>query len=124
MTSLIACLSTGKGTWAQVNELIQGAEWDKIFLITNVFGKEKFQNQSNTKLLVFDLNKPSDILCDEIVASLHKENLGAEVAVNIYSGSGNEHMALLAAILKLGLGLRFIFSKNNKVEELKLFSFD
>ncbi|MFH1589797.1 MAG: hypothetical protein ABIB43_04490 [archaeon] len=121
MTSLIACLSTGKGTWAQLSEVINGAEWEQIFLITNEFGKEKFA-KGNAELMVLDLNKSPDILCDEIVASLHGKNIGMEVAINITSGSGNEHMALLSALLKLGLGIRFVFSKNGKVEELKLFS--
>ena len=122
MTSLIACLSTGKGTWAQLNEIINGAEWDSIFLITNQFGKEKFQGR-NAELICLDLNKSPDILRDEIVAALHRKNLGTEVAINISSGTGNEHMALVSALLKLGLGIRFVFSKNGKVEELKLFNF-
>ena len=35
MTDLIACLSSGKGTWGHVNRLISDGEWGKIFLITN-----------------------------------------------------------------------------------------
>lgn len=121
MTTLVACLSTGKGTWAQLNEIIKGAVWDKVFLITNEFGKEKFQKEK-VELIVLDLNKSPDILCDEIVAELHEKNIGQEVAINITSGTGNEHMALLSALLKLGLGIRFVYSKNGKVEELKLFN--
>ena len=126
MTSLIACLSTGKGTWAQLSEIINTVEWEKIFLITNEFGKEKFSTKSNTELLVVDLNQSSDILSDQIVAKLHDKDIGTEVAINLTSGSGNEHMALLSAVMKLGLGIRFVFSKNGKAEELKLFnmSFD
>lgn len=125
MTTLVACLSTGKGTWGQLSEIIRGAEWDKVFLITNEFGKEKFQKEK-AELIVLNLNKSPDILCDEIVAALHGKNVGPEVAINITSGTGNEHMALLSALLKLGLGIRFVYSKNGKVEELKLFnsSFD
>ncbi|MFH1770889.1 MAG: hypothetical protein ABH828_05035 [archaeon] len=121
MTTLVACLSTGKGTWAQLNEIIKGAEWDGVFLITNEFGKEKFQ-EKKAELIVLDLNKSPDILCDEIVAALHGKNIGPEVAINMTSGTGNEHMALLSALLKLGLGIRFVYSKNGKVEELKLFN--
>lgn len=122
MTSLIACLSSGKGTWAQLLEIIRGAEWDKVFLITNDFGKEKFR-ESDVELICLDLHKSPDILSDEIIASLHGKHLGAEVAINLTSGTGNEHMALLSAVLKLGLGIRFVYSKNGKVEELKLFNF-
>lgn len=122
MTSLIACLSSGKGTWAQLLEVIRGAEWDKVFLITNYFGKEKFR-ENDVELICLDLNKSPDIISDQIISSLHGKHLGAEVAINLTSGTGNEHMALLSAVLKLGLGIRFVYSKNGKVEELKLFNF-
>jgi len=125
MTSLIACLSSGKGTWAQLLEIINGAEWEKVILITNSFGIEKF-SQAKAELIVLDLNNSPDILSDQIVASLHEKKIGTEVAINLTSGTGNEHMALLSAILKLGLGVRFVFAKNGTVKELKLFnsSFD
>jgi len=123
MTSLLACLSTGKGTWTQVNGIINSATWDNVFLITNDFGKTNYKSQGNAKLLVFNLNKHPDILSDEIVTMLRAENLGPEVAINLTSGNGDEHMAILAAVLKLGLGVRLVFFKDGKVEELKLFNF-
>jgi len=52
MTTLIACLSTGKGTWGHVSRLIQDHEWEKIFLITNEFGKENFNNQKNAEFIL------------------------------------------------------------------------
>ncbi|MBC8495474.1 hypothetical protein H8D36_04940 [archaeon] len=125
MTSLLACLSTGKGSWAHLLEVIRGTEWDNVILVTNEFGKERF-NEPNVQLITLDLNLSPDILSDSIVAALHGKNLGMEVAINMSSGTGNEHMALLSAVLKLGLGMRLVFSKNGTVEELKLFnaSFD
>ncbi len=123
MTTLLACLSTGKGSWAKLNGIVSGAEWQKVILITNQFGKEHFSSNEKIELLVFDLEKSPDILSDEIVAALHGKSIGSEVAINMSSGSGDEHMALLSAVLKLGLGVRFVFLKNNKVEELKLFNF-
>ncbi len=121
MTVLIANLSSGKGTWAKIYELIKGLDWEKVILITNDFGKERFQKDNKTELMVLDLNSSPDILSDQIIAGLHGKDLGQEVAVNFSSGSGDEHMALLSALLKLGLGVRFVFIKNNVVEELKLF---
>ena len=41
MTDLIACISSGKGTWGHVARIIDGQEWNNIFLITNDFGKDK-----------------------------------------------------------------------------------
>ncbi len=123
MTTLLACLSSGKGSWTKIYEIIKGVDWEKIILITNDFGREKFEKKPNTELIVLDLNTSPDILTDKIIASLHGKNLGPEVAINMSSGSGDEHMALLGAVLKLGLGVRLVFSKNGKVEELKLFDF-
>ena len=123
MTSLIACLSSGKGSWAKIYNIINGAVWEKVFLITNDFGKEKFEVKKGVELIVLDLDKSPDILSDEIIAALHDRDLGSEIAINLSSGSGDEHMALLSAVLKLGVGIRLVFAQNGKVEELKLFDF-
>jgi len=38
MTDLVAFLSTGKGSWAQVSSVINGEDWKKVYLLTNDFG--------------------------------------------------------------------------------------
>ena len=50
MTTLIACLSTGKGTWGHVNRLIEDGKYEKVFLITNDYGKENFNKNDKTDL--------------------------------------------------------------------------
>lgn len=117
MTSLIACLSTGKGTWGHVSRLIEDEKWDKVFLITNEFGKENFQNTKNTELIIIDSNKGLKELQKDIVDQL-KDKIEGEVALNIVSGTGKEHMALLSALLKLGLGIRLIALTKDGVEEI------
>ena len=109
MTNLIAILSTGKGTWGHVNGLINGQEWEKIYLITNEFGKENFKANEKTELIVIDTNGSPDKIRDEIEASL-KGKFSEEVAVNFVSGSGKEHMGLMSALLKLGVGFRLVTS--------------
>jgi hypothetical protein len=50
-------------------------------------------------------------LRDEIKAKLTpllEGLLDTDVAVNLVSGEGAQHMALLAAILQLGLGIRLV----------------
>ena len=54
MSTLIACLSTGKGTWGHVSRLIKENEWSNIFLITNEFGKENFTKSENTELILIN----------------------------------------------------------------------
>ena len=34
MTELVACLTTGKGSWTEVAKLIAGENWEKVYLIT------------------------------------------------------------------------------------------
>ncbi|MFH0874972.1 MAG: hypothetical protein V1859_03480 [archaeon] len=118
MTSLVACLSSGKGTWSHVAKLINSENWDSVFLITNDFGKNNFKPDSKTRLITIDESK--DIT--DIITNIHKELENkindTEVGVNLVSGTGKEHMAIISALLKLGLGLRFVYCNNDKCIEL------
>lgn len=118
MTDLIALLSTGKGSWTNVIRLIKSQEWDKVYLVTNDFGKDKFNPESNTELIVCNMNNESRQLRDEIYNKLKDKVTGPEVAINMCSGTGKEHMALLTAILQLGCGIRFVDMNNEKFHEL------
>ena len=118
MTDLIACLSTGKGTWGHVSHLIKSEKWDKVFLITNEYGKENFQKDLNADFIVVDSNKALKDLRDDIYSALNEKTTSTEVALNIISGSGKEHMAIISAVLKLGLGLRFVAITRDGMEEL------
>ena len=117
MTDLIACLSSGKGTWGHVNRLIEDGNWEKVFLITNEFGKENFSNTKNAEMIVIDERKGLEDLRDDIYNIL-KEKIKDEVAINFISGTGKEHMAMLAAILKLGVGLRFVALTKDGIKEI------
>ena len=118
MTELIACLSTGKGTWGHVNRLVQDGKFDKVFLITNDYGKENFNKDDKTELLNINLNQGIKELRDEIYNSLKGKVKGSEVGINVISGTGREHMALVAALLKLGVGFRLVALTKEGVEEL------
>ena len=119
MTQLIACLSTGKGTWKEVTSLINSENWDSIFLITNDFGKEKFTSMSKkTEMIVFNFDQDLKQLRDEIKLKLKPKIRGTEVAVNFVSGSGKEHMALVSALLQLGVGIRFVTHAASGTEEI------
>ncbi|MBI2670507.1 hypothetical protein HYX18_00805 [Candidatus Woesearchaeota archaeon] len=115
---LVACLSTGKGTWGHVSRLIQDGNWDRIFLITNEYGKENFTKDSKTELIAVNMNIGINELRDEIYDKLKEKITGNEVAVNIISGVGKEHMSLISAILRLGIGIRLIALTKNGIEEI------
>ena len=118
MPTLVACLSSGKGTWGHVSRLIQDSDWDKIFLITNMFGKENFSNVKNAEMIVIDENKGVEDLRDDIKNALQGKISDTEVSLNIVSGSGKEHMALLGAVLKLGLGIMFVALTKDGIKEI------
>lgn len=118
MTDLIACISSGKGTWGHVARLIQERDWGKIFLITNEFGKENFKAEKPAEFIIINPEKPISDIRDDIKTALQGQIKDFEVAVNFVSGSGKEHMALLSALLKLGLGVRLIALTKEGIKEI------
>lgn len=122
MPTLIACLSTGKGTWAEVTKIAQSQEWNKVFLITNQFGKDNYTPGKNTELVLIESfpDTPTTIITEQIKKQLKDKISDFEVALNLASGSGKEHMAILEAVLQLGLNFRLIAVNRNNVEVLGL----
>jgi hypothetical protein len=116
---LVAVISSGKGTWGHVARLITDASWDSIFLITNEFGKENFSCPKPFALIQIDENRGIEEIKKDIKAQLEgKLKPFNEVAVNVVSGTGKEHMALLSALLELGIGVKFIAVTKDGVKEL------
>jgi len=118
MVDLVACLSTGKGTWGHVGRLVADGKWSNIFLITNEFGKENFTSEKKHEKIIIDAAKSVEEQRDEIIKQLQGKLSGTEVALNMISGTGREHMALIAAILKLGFGMRFVALTKEGVKEV------
>ncbi len=118
MSTLIAVLSTGKGTWGHVNRLIDEEEWSQVFLITNDFGKENFNKKDNVELISVNTNSGLQELRDEMQSILKEKIKDTEVAVNFISGIGKEHMALIAALLKLGIGIRLVALTKEGIREI------
>ncbi len=116
MTELIACLSTGKGTWAHVSKLMEN-EWDKVFLVTNDFGL-KFDMHGKGEFVVTDFNKGISSIIEDIVGQLDGKLKGFEVALNLASGSGKEHMAIISALIKLGVGFRLVVLTKEGIKEI------
>ena len=106
---LIALLSSGKGTWAQVSGLIKYGEWEKIILLGDDFSSQ-FQvseKKEITEFIKVDLSKRIKDLRDEFQQKLKGKINGTEVALSIASGDGKEHMALISALINLPVGIRF-----------------
>ena len=121
MTDLIACLGAGKGTWNEVAKLIAAESWANIFLVTNDFGRENFAQKFPAVkaqfVVVNDFAQPQQLV-EEIKKALSGKTADTETAVNMASGSGNVHMALITALLQLGLGIRFVVPSEAGAKEL------
>ena len=121
MPTLIALLSSGKGTWSEVSRLMQAQPWSKVFLVTNSFGKETFTSvPPNAELIVLDFMRETQDIAEEIKKQLHGKVNDFEVAINMASGNGKEHMAMLEAIMEMGLNFRLVTLRNGGMDVLGL----
>lgn len=118
MTDLIACLSSGEKSWAHVARLIKEHDWKNIFLITNELGKNNFKAGKEVQFIAVDFQKPVFELIEDIKKGIDGKLTNFDVALNLVSGSGKEHMAILSALLKLGIGIRLIAVTKEGAKEL------
>lgn len=115
MASLVACLGAEKGTVSHVAEIVKQGEWDKVFLIA----ESKVDGLSdNAEFILINPNNFLSELIEEIKNKLDGKIADTEVALNIISGSGKQHMAVLSALLKLGVGIRLVALTKQGVKEV------
>ena len=103
---LVALLSSGKGTWAQVSGLMKHGDWEKIILIGDDFSKQ-FTHEKKFEFIKVDFNKKIKDLQEEFSKKLKGKFGGMEVSLSLASGDGKEHMALVSALINLPMGVRF-----------------
>ena len=115
---MVACLSSGEKSWVHVARLVKEQDWKKVFLITNEYGKNNFKAEKYVEFVVVDFQKPVFELIEDIKKGLKEKITDLEVALNIVSGSGKEHMAILSALLKLGVGVRLMAVTKEGIREL------
>ena len=118
MTDLVACLTYGKGSWKEVIKIIRLENWENIYLVTDEFGVKTLKlNDSRIKFVIINPKQEVSEIRESVFKQL-RDKLKGDVALNITSGSGKEHMALLAALLRIGIGIRFIVPGKEGVEEV------
>jgi hypothetical protein len=117
---LIALLSSGKGSWAQVSGLIKHGDWEKITLLGSDFASQfKIQDKEDiTEFIKVSLDKKLKELKEEFSTKLKGKIAGTEVALSIASGDGKEHMALISALINLPVGIRFAALTRDGVVDL------
>ena len=111
---LVATLGEDGKYWNQVKSLIEKQEWEKIFLI----GSEQIKKfGSGYNFIIIDEKEPVESVIKKLTDDFRKIN-DVEVQINIVSGSGKIHMALLAALIKAGLGFRLVAVTREGVKEI------
>jgi hypothetical protein len=121
MTDLVACIGTGKGTWTGVLKLANRQEFEKVFLVANAWTKDTLKmNKSNITFVLINSDDKTTAIRDSIIKQLQGKISAFEVAVNIDSGTGKEHTALLTALIQMGLALRFVVFEGDSMEEISM----
>ncbi|MBI3033746.1 hypothetical protein HYY72_01160 [Candidatus Woesearchaeota archaeon] len=118
MTDLVACLGTDERVWEYLKRLIERQEWGNVYLISGK-GETSFKcGEREAIFLEVDTKLPLQQLTEQIRKKLDSRILDTEAAVNISLGTGKEHMALISALLKLGLGIRLVAYTPDGVREI------
>ena len=132
MTDLVALVSSDPGAQKHVEHVISGQPWNRVFLIsptsaggpsaggTGSINSFVFLSNvafSNVEVVPIDFTQPIQSVIEHIVQSLKSKISGTEIGLNLISGNGKEHMAVLSAVLKCGVGFRLIaLTKEGVVE--------
>jgi len=114
---LVALLSSGKDTWAQVSGLMKYGEWENIIILGDDFAKQ-FKHEKKFEFIKIDLSRKLKELKEEFQQKLKGKINGTEVALSIASGDGKEHMALISALINTPVGIRFAALTKDGVVDL------
>lgn len=113
---LVALISTGKGSWNEVSDIIEKGDWEKIILVGNEFGR-KFTPKKQADFVSVNLDADIETLKSEMMLKLKNKLSGMEVALSIASGTGKEHSALISTLISIPVGVKFVASAQNKIIE-------
>ncbi len=112
---LIACLGSDKESWGQVTGLINRGNWDKVILVTTL-DSESYPAPESAHVINVDSSKPLVELKKELQEKLRGKFSEFEAHLSIASGNGKEHMAIIAALLGIPVGIRLVAFTKNGVE--------
>jgi len=110
--SFLGVLGVGKGTWGHVARLITEGQYDKVLLVSNEWGKANFKPSRECEWILLNNRVGFEALKDEIKSKLPD----GEIAVSLASGSGKEHMAVLAALKEKGSNYKIVTLTANGVK--------
>ena len=111
--SLLAVLGIGKGTWGHIARLISEEQWDQVLIIGNDWGKENFAPGQEVDWVIVNNRAGFKILKDTIKEKLPQTD---EICVSLISGSGKEHIALLAALKEAAKNYKLVILTGEGVQ--------
>jgi hypothetical protein len=117
MTELIVCVTDNIGN-NHIKDLIEKNNWGKVFILTNEKMAIEFSPVKEVNMVIIDPSQPTENIVKDIMVKLKGNLSGFEVALNLFSGNGKEHMAILSALIKLGFGIRLVKQGKNGFEEI------
>jgi hypothetical protein len=106
MKTFLGVLSTGKGTWGQVAHIIDNTDYDNVYLISNEWAQDKFTCSKKVNWIIVDPRKGFSEILEDIEKQFPKDI--KEIELNIHSGSGKEHSAILAILKNKGINYKII----------------
>ncbi|HLC54466.1 MAG TPA: hypothetical protein VJK07_02435 [Candidatus Nanoarchaeia archaeon] len=114
---LVAFLGADKEGWGQVSALINHGTWDKIILIKNARATD-YPTPEYADEIVVDSTLPLFELRNSMIEKLKGKFSEFEAHLSLASGTGKEHMAVIAAILSIPMGIRLVAFTKKGVETL------
>lgn len=124
MATLITILGIGKGTWAEVHAILDLKAFEHVLVFIDEWAAKEYRSEHDVTMTpipeVLTTTELSLLMAERIKQHLLAADNTAEfdLAVNIASGSGKQHAALITAILKLGYGVRFVTIENGELKVL------
>lgn len=117
MTILVASVSDESRVLKHLQRVIEDEEWDNVILVGS---KDVYKGlfKKKTELILIDMSKTLSELIDCLRDEFKGKITGSEVGVNLICSSGKEHMAILSALLKSGVGIRFVALTREGVKEV------
>lgn len=116
MVSLVACIGEGQGTLAHVLKLMN-EPWDHVYLVMSQNFIDKFKPEKNASIIPIDTGKTVPELVQQLAREFDGKFFG-DACVNLISGTGKEHMAIIAALLKSGAGIRLVTLTKEGMKEI------
>jgi len=115
---LIALVLDPEDTWSHVRKLIERGEWKSIVIVTDKMCAKRFSAQKEFNAVIIDPEQPALDIIRHLTAALKPHITDFEAGLNMVSGTGKEHMCLLASLLKLGIGIRLVALTKEGIQQL------